>query len=79
MKKGIDKMNKIRTSYVWADPRKCAACWKCIETCPKQVIGKVKFLWHKHIILVNSSDCIGCKKCINTCPHGVFRYILGEI
>jgi NAD-dependent dihydropyrimidine dehydrogenase PreA subunit len=43
MAKGMEKLNKIKTAHVWANPRNCIACWKCIDTCPKQVIGKVGF------------------------------------
>jgi ferredoxin len=63
---------KIRTAHVWTNIRNCVACWKCIDACPKQVIGKVGFLWHKHIVLKNPENCIGCKKCIQICPKGVF-------
>jgi 2-oxoglutarate ferredoxin oxidoreductase subunit delta len=72
MKKKLDKINKIHTPYVWANPKKCVACWACVDACPEQVIGRVGFLWHKHIVFKNSESCISCKKCIKTCPHGVF-------
>ena len=35
-------------------------------------LGKVEFLWHKHVVFRNPDACIGCKKCIKTCPQGVF-------
>ena len=54
------------------DPRRCVACWECVDNCPKDVIGKVGFLWHKHAVFQNADSCIGCNKCIKTCPHGVF-------
>ena len=66
------KLKKIQTGYVWANIRKCKACWECINVCPNQVIGKVGFLWHKHIVIENGENCTGCNKCINACPHGVF-------
>jgi len=66
------RMSKISTSHIWANTRRCKACWKCIETCPKQVIKKVGFLWHKHIAIQNGDNCTGCKKCIKACPYGVF-------
>lgn len=71
----MDKLNKLHTAYVWINPRKCKACWKCLDACPKQVIGKVNFLWHKHIVIKNSENCLGCNKCIKTCPYGVFSEI----
>ena len=65
-------MKRITTKYVGMDPRRCVACWECVDNCPKDVIGKVGFLWHKHAIFKNADSCIGCNKCIKTCPHGVF-------
>ena len=72
MKRKADKLSKIHTKHVWAIPRACVACWKFVDACPKQVIGKVGFLWHKHIVFKDSDNCTGCKKCIQTCPQGVF-------
>lgn len=54
------------------NPRRCVACWECVEKCPKQVIGKVGFLWHRHATFKNADACIGCNKCMKTCPRGVF-------
>ena len=62
----------IRTPHIWTNPHLCKACGKCITACPKQVIGKVGFLWHKHIVIKNAENCKGCKKCIQICPYGVF-------
>ncbi len=67
-----DRLNKIRTPYIGIDPRRCEACWRCIDACPKQVIGKVGFLWHKHIVIQKGDACSGCTKCIQACPYGVF-------
>ncbi|MCL1865456.1 MAG: 4Fe-4S dicluster domain-containing protein [Spirochaetes bacterium] len=65
-------LSKISTPYILAYTRRCKACWQCINACPSQVIGKVDFLWHKHIIIKKGENCKGCKKCIKTCPKGVF-------
>jgi NAD-dependent dihydropyrimidine dehydrogenase PreA subunit len=72
MGKGTDRLKRIQTPYVGVNLRKCKACWECVAACPKQVIGKVGFLWHKHIVFRNSDNCSGCQKCIKICPHGVF-------
>lgn len=65
-------MKRIATKYVAINPRRCVACWKCVKKCPKGVIGKVGFLWHKHVVFKDADACIGCNKCVETCPHGVF-------
>lgn len=65
-------MKRIATKYVAMNPRRCVACWECVEKCPKHVIGKVGFLWHKHVAFKDAEACIGCNKCVKTCPHGVF-------
>lgn len=65
-------MKRIATKYVVMNPRQCVACWKCVGKCPKHVIGKVCFLWHKHAVFKDADACIGCNKCVKTCPHGVF-------
>ena len=72
MKNLAKKTSKIRTPYIWADSRRCEACWNCIAACPNHVIGKVNFLWHKHIVIQNGENCTGCKKCIKICPQNVF-------
>lgn len=64
--------NKKESLFVKIYPGRCVACWKCIPACPRQIIGQVIFLWHRHIVLRNTENCIGCKKCIKTCPHQVF-------
>lgn len=62
--------NKIETRFVKIDTRQCAACWQCIPACSKQVIGKVQFLFHRHVVLRNTENCIDCMKCVKTCPAG---------
>lgn len=65
-------MKKFLTNYVAMNPSHCVACWQCVEQCPKHVIGKVGFLWHKHAAFCDADACIGCKKCIKVCPEKVF-------
>ncbi len=65
-------MNKT-THYPEFNPRKCTACWKCIEACPRNAIRKVGFLWHKHAKPLHR-HCIGCNLCVKTCPQGCFRH-----
>ncbi|MCD8194277.1 MAG: 4Fe-4S binding protein [Tannerellaceae bacterium] len=75
MEREIKRLEKICTPYLWINPRICQACWKCVDACPQQVIGKVGFLWHKHIVIRNRDNCIGCKKCFNACEYHVFNEI----
>lgn len=65
-------MNRKKTEFITIDAGKCKACWDCVDECPRAVIGKVKFLWHKHIVIKHPDACIGCGKCVKACRHGVF-------
>lgn len=59
------------SKYIYADNSKCEACWECIEVCKFEVLGKVDFWFHKHVVFKNGDNCRGCKKCIAACPNGV--------
>ena len=66
--------NKIsETPYIKAAYSECIACWKCVEACPEHVLGKVKFLWHKHAKIIAPDKCIGCGKCAAACPQHLFE------
>lgn len=65
--------NTTQTAFVSIDTRKCQACWKCIATCPEQVIWKVDLPWHKHALINQSSRCSGCLKCVKVCEFGAFQ------
>lgn len=65
-------MKRFQTKYVAMNPSRCVACWKCVDSCPKNVIGKVGFLWHKHAAFGDADACIGCKKCVKVCAQEVF-------
>ena len=66
-------MKRTTTPYVAMDPHRCVACWKCVDKCPKQVIGKTGcFLWHRHVTLKDADACVGCGRCVKVCPNGVF-------
>lgn len=61
------------------DREKCIACGKCVEACPRSLIGLVPVTRHYHIVC-SSKDrgkavssicdygCIGCTKCVKACP-----------
>ncbi|MDE7378728.1 MAG: 4Fe-4S binding protein [Paraprevotella sp.] len=71
-------MKEMSTAHVAIDPHRCVACWKCVDKCPKKVIGRVGFLWHRHVSFKDARACIGCKRCIRTCPNGVFSELSGQ-
>jgi Pyruvate/2-oxoacid:ferredoxin oxidoreductase delta subunit len=57
------------TRYIRFDQEKCRACWKCLEACPEQVFGKIRFPFHKHAVINHPDYCKGCRKCIKACPE----------
>lgn len=67
MKQRFFKRAHCGTAWVWLDTEKCEACWKCISSCPNQVIGRVNLPWHKHARFVNREVCAGCMKCVQVC------------
>ena len=75
MKSRFLRRGHKRTVYVQLNTRKCKACWKCINTCPNKVIGKIIFFGHRHARIGESEKCSGCLKCINICEFGAFNSI----
>lgn len=72
MKKQNECQKKV-TSYLWAtSSHDCIACWQCVDACPREVLGKVKFLWHRHVKVVAPDRCVGCGKCVSACPKSIF-------
>jgi ferredoxin len=58
-----------QTDFIYLDTGKCRACWKCTESCPSGVIGKVNLPFHKHARIDRPGECTGCRKCLNICPE----------
>jgi len=75
MKPEFFSRGHTRTLSVQLNTSKCKACWKCIEACPRQVIGKVDLPWHKHALLINREFCCGCLNCIKSCSYGAYSKI----
>ena len=75
MQKKFFSRENSRTAYVQLDTGKCIACWKCLEVCQKQVIGKVDLPWHKHALIINPVKCSGCLNCIKICQYNAFSKI----
>ncbi len=61
------------TAYIAINTRLCGACWKCINACPKGVIGKAGFIFHKHARIINPGACTGCLACAKACPEGAIK------
>ncbi|HBC94978.1 MAG TPA: ferredoxin family protein [Pelotomaculum sp.] len=58
------------TAYIAVNTRLCQACWKCVAACPKGVLGKMDFIFHRHVRLINPGNCTGCLACVKSCPEG---------
>jgi len=54
------------TRFVEFDSHQCQACWSCIDACPKQVIGKVSVLWHKHAALRRAKTASGVSSALRS-------------
>lgn len=57
------------TDYILINTKNCDSCGKCIEVCPKKVLGTVTVIFHKHVHIDEPEQCIGCLKCVKTCPQ----------
>jgi 2-oxoglutarate ferredoxin oxidoreductase subunit delta len=62
------------TKYIELNRRRCQACWKCVESCPNGVLGKIIFFNHRHARVDHAEACKGCRKCVDGCPNGAIRY-----
>jgi Pyruvate/2-oxoacid:ferredoxin oxidoreductase delta subunit len=63
-----------KTKFILIDTHQCQACWKCVEICPNQVLGKVSVFFHQHVRVDQAEACKGCKKCVKVCPNAAIRY-----
>lgn len=66
---------QARTNYILFDTRKCEACWKCMEACPNNVIGRVNLPWHKHALIIKRDNCTGCSKCTKACEFNAITKV----
>lgn len=70
MREGFFKRGPAGTAFVLLDTKKCEACWRCLDVCPNNALGRINLPWHKHIRFVNISACIGCMECVMSCRTG---------
>jgi NAD-dependent dihydropyrimidine dehydrogenase PreA subunit len=75
MKRLLDNNSRFQSKYVQLKTKNCKACWKCIENCPQDVIGKIDFLGHRHIKMRNPAECTGCLRCVSACEFNVISQI----
>ena len=59
--------DRVCTTYIRLNTSICKSCWRCINICPNNIIGKIDFLGHSHAIIKNADKCTGCLKCLNGC------------
>jgi ferredoxin len=65
----VHRSHHTSTKFIQVDTRVCEACWKCIEVCHKQALGKVDIFGHRHVKIVDADSCAGCLKCVKACDH----------
>ena len=67
MERKFKKAGQSQNGNIRIDTKKCKACWKCIDICPDNVIGRINMPWHKHAKIINKDKCTGCLKCVKIC------------
>ncbi len=68
------RSHRRETKFVRLEPRRCTACWKCLDVCPKQVLGRIDLGFHRHVRIRTAQACTGCKKCVRVCEPGALTY-----
>jgi ferredoxin len=63
------------TAFVRLNTLICAACWKCVDVCHKNALGKVDILGHRHARIKRADACAGCLKCVKACSSGALSAI----
>lgn len=75
MRQGFLKREHTNNKFVILDKKKCEACWKCVDVCANNVIGRINLPWHKHIRFINGCACTGCIKCVKICKTGAISKV----
>ncbi len=69
-----ERTRRRETKFVRLDPGLCTACWKCLDACPEQVLGRIDLGFHRHARIRYAQACKGCKKCVRVCEPGALTY-----
>jgi NAD-dependent dihydropyrimidine dehydrogenase PreA subunit len=72
------RKHRDHTPHVRLDRSRCDACWRCVETCPRSVMGKVDVLGHRHARIRAPDACGGCGRCVKVCPSGALAAIVTQ-
>lgn len=65
--------DRRETEYIQLNTGKCKACWKCIESCTQNVLGKIDIWIHRHAKIINPYNCTGCLKCTGVCEFNAIK------
>ncbi|MBI5545457.1 MAG: 4Fe-4S binding protein [Deltaproteobacteria bacterium] len=58
-----------RTAHIRIDLARCAACGRCAEACPREVLGMISVLRHRHVHVDRADECRGCQACVAACAQ----------
>ncbi|MCM1566196.1 MAG: 4Fe-4S binding protein [Dehalobacter sp.] len=65
-------------NHITINSKLCHACWKCILSCKKNVLGKINLPFHKHVKIAHPNNCVGCYQCEKVCEYGAITRLNKE-
>lgn len=75
----IFRMNYLHTGHIALNRESCRACGKCVEACPRGVLGLISlFGLHRHALVRQAGKCKGCLACVRVCPSGALHELAGK-
>ena len=70
----IKKNSQLPVICVQINTKNCTACWKCLEACKNNVIGRINLPWHKHAKIIHADNCTACLRCVKVCESDAVVY-----